>query len=349
MIAAVLHGTRDVRLEMVPDPILRTASDAIVRVTAACVCGSDLWRYRGIIPNSGPERIGHEFVGIVEEVGSTVENIKVGDFVIASFAISDGTCVHCRNGIPTSCVNGSWWGEKDSHGLSLDAGQSQYVRVPFADGTLMSLGDEVSPHMIPDLLSLCDVLPTGYHAAASARVSPGDTTVVVGDGAVGLCAVLAAAHRGAERIIVMSRNPRRQKIARDFGATDIVAERGPLGVERVLDLISSAGADAVLECVGTAESLEQAIGVVRPGGRVGHVGVPVQDRPLPTWPLFLRNISVSGGLAPVQHYWNLLLPSVLDGSMKPGQIFDLEVPLKEVAAGYHMMDTRAAVKTLLRC
>ncbi|MFF8848257.1 zinc-binding dehydrogenase [Streptomyces sp. NPDC015127] len=347
MLATVLYGTRDVRVEDVPEPVMRVPTDAVVRVLASCICGSDLWRYRGVLPSDGPARIGHEFVGVVEETGTAVHSVGPGDFVIASFGISDGTCFHCRNGVPTSCIKGAWWGGRDSDGFDLDAGQGERVRVPLADGTLLALPDHPDESLIPDLLALCDVLPTGYHAAVSAGVSPGSSAVIVGDGAVGLCATLAAVYLGAERVVVMSRYPQRQKLAVSFGATDIVAERGAVGIERVKDLLGGVGADAVLECVGTPKALQQAVGAVRPGGRLGHVGVPVEDRSLPMWPLFLNNIAVSGGLAPALQYMPLLLDAVLGGSMQPGRVFDLALPLRQAHEGYAAMNSRQAIKTLL--
>ncbi|MET8506319.1 zinc-dependent alcohol dehydrogenase family protein [Streptomyces sp. NPDC004787] len=349
MRAAILYGTKDLRVEEVPEPSLLMSSDALVRVVAACICGSDLWRYRGVMPTETAVRIGHEFVGIVEEAGRDVERVRPGDFVIASFGISDGTCRHCRNGVPTSCSNGAWWGEQDSRGLALDAGQGERVRVPFADGTLLSLGSSPSRDLIPDLLTLSDVFPTGYHAAVSAGVTAGSSAVVVGDGAVGLCAVLSSVRLGADRIVMMSRHPQRQRLAREFGATDIVAARGTEGIEQVRDLLGGAGADAVMECVGTSEALEQALGVVRPGGGIGHVGVPISGRALPMWPMFMQNISVRGGLAPAVRYMPLLLDSILDSSVRPGRVFDLALPLERAADGYCAMDERRSIKTLLWC
>jgi threonine dehydrogenase-like Zn-dependent dehydrogenase len=348
MRATVLHGPKDVRLETVEDPKLLTATDALVRVVAACVCGSDLWPYRGIRSIDGPQRIGHEFVGFVEEVGSEVGRVRPGMFVIAPFAYSDGTCVHCRHGIQTSCSSGGFWAGKDRGDRPVDGGQGEYVRVPLADGTLVATPEPPDDALIPALLSLSDVMGTGHHAACAAGVTRGTTVAVVGDGAVGLCAVLAAKRLGAEQIIAMSRHAPRQALARQFGATDVVAERGDEGVATVRELTGGIGADAVLECVGTKESMAQAIRSTRPGGRVGYVGVPAGGPELPIGLLFSRNISVGGGVAPARAYLPELLGDVLAGALDPGAVFDLELPLDEVADGYAAMDERRAVKVLLR-
>jgi hypothetical protein len=346
--ATVLYGPRDVRLEDVPDPVLRRPTDAVVRVVASCVCGSDLWPYRGVNPPESPKRIGHEFVGVVEEAGNEVQTVRSGDFVIAPFAVSDGTCVHCRNGVHTSCAHGAWWGGEDEFGLPVDGGQGEYVRVPMADGTLVATPDAPDDAMVPSLLTLSDVMGTGHHAALAAQVGPGSTVVVVGDGAVGLSAVLAARRLGAGRIIAMSRHADRQELAQVFGATDIVAERGPEGVARVKELLGGIGADAVLECVGTKESMQQSLDSARPGGRVGYVGVPNGGPELPIRKMFGDNISVGGGVAPVRAYLPELLTDVLNGSIEPGKVFDLELPLDKVAEGYAAMDERRSIKTLLR-
>lgn len=348
MRATVIYGTRDIRFEEVADPTVQKPSDAVVRVVASCVCGSDLWSYRGVQQVEEPSRIGHEFVGVVEAVGSDVRTVKVGDFVIAPFAISDGTCVHCRNGITTSCDGGEWWGSDDADGHLVDGGQGELVRVPLADGTLVATPAAPDPSMVPDLLTLSDVMGTGHHAAVSAGVRAGSTVAVVGDGAVGLCAVLAAQRLGASRIIAMSRHADRQAVARRFGATDIVAERGDDGVKRIEDLTSGVGVDAVLECVGTKESMQQALDSARPGGRVGFVGVPAGGPELPIRQMFGSNIGVVGGVAPVRAYLPELLAEVLDGRLKPGEVFDLELPLSEVAEAYKAMDERRAIKVLLR-
>jgi len=349
MRATVIHGPRDIRLEQVPDPQLSgTGRDAIVRVVAACVCGSDLWPYRGITETKEPRRIGHEFVGIVEQVGDGVSAVKPGDFVIAPFYDCDFTCANCRNGVSPSCLNGNWWGRDDRDGHFADGAQGELVRVPSADGSLVAVPGPVDDAMVPHLLALSDVMGTGWHAAVSAGVGPGSTVAVVGDGAVGLCGIIAAKQLGAARIIAMSRTPERQQLARAFGADEIVAERGDAGIERVQALTDGLGADAVLECVGTAESMDQAIRSARPGGRVGYVGVPNGGAELPIRTLFGTNVGVAGGVAPVRNYVEQLLPLVLDGTIEPGRVFDLELPLEQVAEAYAAMDERRAIKVLLR-
>ncbi|TDW30120.1 zinc-dependent alcohol dehydrogenase family protein [Cryobacterium psychrophilum] len=347
MLATVIYGERDVRLEEVPDPVLSTGGDAIVRVVAACVCGSDLWPYRGVAPTNEPHRIGHEFVGIVEQIGAEVSTIKVGDFVIAPFYDCDNTCVNCRNGVSTSCLNGVWWGSDDRMGGFADGAQGERVRVPHADGSLVATPEQPDDALVPSLLTLADVMGTGHHAAVSASVTQGSTVVVVGDGAVGLCAVLASKRLGASRIIAMSRHADRQAVAREFGATDIVDLRGDEGVARVQELLDGIGADCVLECVGTKESMEQAIASARPGGMVGYVGVPTGG-PIEIRPLFGRNVGLNGGVASVRGYVDELLPEVLSGALNPGRVFDLELPLAEVAEAYAAMDERRAIKVLLR-
>ena len=348
MRATLIHAPGDIRFEEVPDPVLSTGGDAIVRVVAACVCGSDLWPYRGVTPTHEPHRIGHEFVGVVERVGSEVARIKVGDFVIAPFYDCDMTCVNCRNGFSTSCLNGGWWGSDDRMGAFADGGQGELVRVPHADGSLVATPAMPDDALVPHLLTLSDVMGTGHHAAVSAGVGPGKTVVVVGDGAVGLCAVLASARLGAERIVAMSRHADRQALATRFGATDIVAERGDEGVQRIRDLTGGIGADAVLECVGTKESMDQALRSARPGGQVGYVGVPNGAPELPIRRMFNTNVGVRGGVAPVRNYVEELLPEVWDGRLQPGAVFDLELPLAEVAEAYAAMDERRAIKVLLR-
>lgn len=348
MHAAVIHAARDVRFESVPDPVLSTGGDAIVRVVAACVCGSDLWPYRGVTETAEPKRIGHEFVGVVEEVGPDVRSVAVGDFVIAPFYDCDMTCVNCRNGFSTSCLDGGWWGADDRSGAFADGGQGERVRVPHADGSLVATPEQPEPALVPHLLTLADVMGTGHHAAVSAGVGPGKTVVVVGDGAVGLCAVLASKRLGAERIVAMSRHADRQALARRFGATDVVAERGDEGVAAIQELFDGIGADCVLECVGTKESMDQALRSARPGGQVGFVGVPNGGPELPMRRMFSTNVGVRGGVAPVRNYIDELLPEVLSGVIEPGLVFDLELPLAEVADAYAAMDERRAIKVLLR-
>ncbi|MFF2051235.1 zinc-dependent alcohol dehydrogenase family protein [Leifsonia sp. NPDC058194] len=348
MRATVLHGERDIRLEEVPDPVLSTGGDAIVRVVAACVCGSDLWGYRGITPTPKPRRIGHEFVGVVEAVGPDVRTIKPGDFVIAPFYDCDMTCVNCLNGVSTSCLHGGWWGANDRLGGFADGGQGERVRVPHADGSLVATPEYPREELIPSLLTLADVMGTGHHAAVSAGVTEGSTVVVVGDGAVGLCAVLASARLGASRIVAMSRHEPRQALAREFGATDVIAERGDAGVVAVKALFDGIGADCVLEAVGMKESMDQAIRSVRPGGTVGYVGAPNGGPELPVRPLFNDNIGVNGGVAPVRNYVEELLQDVWSGAIEPGKVFDLELPLSDIAEAYAAMDERRAIKSLVR-
>lgn len=348
MLATVIHAPRDIRVETVPDPVLSTGADAIVKVVAACVCGSDLWPYRGVTPTHEPHRIGHEFIGVVEAIGDEVTVVAVGDFVIAPFYVCDNTCANCRNGVSTSCLNGGWWGSDDRLGAFADGGQGERVRVPLADGTLVVVPGPVGDDEVPGLLSLADVMGTGHHAAVSAGVSAGDSVAVVGDGAVGLCAIIASKRLGATTIIAMSRHPERQALARRFGATHIVEERGAEGVARVQELTGGIGADRVLECVGTKESMDQAIRSTRPGGMVGYVGAPNGGPELPVRPLFNRNVGVNGGVAPVRGYIEELLPDVRSGAIEPGLVFDLELPLAEAAEAYAAMDERRATKVLLR-
>lgn len=348
MLATVIHAARDIRVDEVPDPQLSNGGDAIVRVVATCVCGSDLWSYRGITPTERPRRTGHEFVGVVDQVGPDVSRLAVGDFVIAPFYICDGTCVNCLNGVSTSCLSGGWWGSEDRFGGFADGGQGERVRVPLADGTLVVVPGPVSDDEIPGLLTLSDVMGTGHHAAVSAGVEPGDSVVIVGDGAVGLCAVIAAHRLGASTIIAMSRHPQRQDLARRFGATHVIPERGDEGIERVRALTDGIGADRVLECVGTKESMDQALRSARPGGRVGYVGAPNGGPELPIRRMFNRNVGVAGGVAPVRGYIDELLPDVRSGAIQPGLVFDLELPLSQAAEAYAAMDERRATKVLLR-
>lgn len=348
MRATTIHAARDIRVEEVPDPVLSSGRDAIVRVVAACVCGSDLWSYRGVRAPKPGSRIGHEFVGVVEAIGDEVENVAVGDFVIAPFYDCDMTCVNCRNGVSTSCLEHSWWGSRDHFGGFADGAQGEFVRVPHADGTLVKTPEYPSDDLIPHLLTLSDVFGTGHHAALSGGVGPGSTVVVIGDGAVGLCAVLASKRLGAERIVLMSRHASRQALGREFGATDIIAERGDEGIAAAGALFDGIGPDAVLECVGTPESMDQAIATVRPGGTVGFVGVPAEGKSVPVGSLFGANIGLRGGVAPVRNYIEELLPDVWNGVVQPGRVFDLTLPLEEAAEAYAAMDERRAIKVLLR-
>ncbi|WP_370189996.1 zinc-dependent alcohol dehydrogenase family protein [Aeromicrobium sp.] len=338
MRATVLHSPGDIRLDTVPDAVLQDDTDAVVRVVAACVCGSDLWPYRGANGDQAePRRIGHEFVGVVEQVGSAVADVAVGEFVIAPFLYSDNTCAVCRKGVQTSCVNGGGY----------DGAQAELVRVPFADGTLVRVPQPVDDALVPHLLTLSDVFPTGHHAAVSARVAPGSTVAVVGDGAVGLSAVLAAKRLGAETVVAMSRHEPRQELARRFGADHVVATRGKEGAAEVKEILGGIGADSVLECVGTKESMKQAFQSLRPGGTVGYVGVP-HGVELNVPVMFGTNSGLAGGVAPVRHYLDELLPDVVSGAITPGDVFDLQLGLDDVAEAYRAMDERRAVKVLLR-
>ena len=352
MLAAVIHDARDVRAEERPDPKILTPGDAVVRVVAACVCGSDLWPYRGVTTVKRPRPIGHELVGVVEELGSEVTSARVGDFVILPFTMSCGVCQSCRAGYPAACDLVTGFGSKDRDGHPVDGAQGERVRIPLAQHSLFPVGRPAAEleaaGLVPHLLSLADVMSTGYHAAFSARVSAGDTIVVVGDGAVGLSGVIAARLLGAERIVAMSRHEDRAALAREFGATDVVAERGEEGLAALRDLLDGDLADAALECVGTKQSMDTALDVVRGGGRVGFVGVPNGGPELSVRRLFDRNLTIGGGMASARRYMETLLPDVLSGAITPGKVFDLELPLADVAEGYAAMDERRATKVLLR-
>ncbi len=337
MRGAVLYGPGDVRFEERPAPTIIKPTDAVIRMSAACICGSDLWPYRGISPFAEPTPMGHEYCGIVEEVGNAVRSVKPGQFVIGSFATSDNTCPNCRYGYQSSCV----------HREFITHAQAPVLRVPLADGTLVTTPEVPSADLIPSLLALSDVMGTGWFAADAANVKPGMTVAVVGDGAVGLLGVLSAKQMGAERIIAMSRHDSRQKLAREFGATDIVTERGDEGVARIKELTKGLGADTVLECVGTQESMMQAIRSTRPGGYVSYVGVP-HGVELTGQELFFAHVHLHGGPAPVRRYLPKLIDLVLNGKINPGKVFDLTLPLDQVAEGYRAMDERRAIKTLLR-
>ena len=344
MKASVYRGPRDIRVEEVPDAAIREPTDALVRVTHACVCGSDLWPYRGDLAIYGPApaRTGHEFMGVVEEVGPEVRTLRPGQRVIAPFAFSDGTCDRCRAGLQTSCRAGGYWGGTD------DGGQGEAVRAPLADGTLVAMPDEVDladERLAAALATLTDVMGTGHHGALASGVGPGGTAVVVGDGAVGLCAVLAARRLGADRVIVLGHHADRLAIARGFGATDAVEERGQEAVERVREL-TGGGAAHVIECVGTAASFETAIDAAEPGGAVGHVGVPAE--PVNLLRVHMANVRLIGGVAPVRGYIPELLEDVLAGRLDPSPVIDLVVPLEEVPEGYAAMDERRAIKALIR-
>ena len=345
MKAAVIHGGFDVRVEDVPDPVLIEPTDAVVRVLASCICGSDLWPYRRSGPRrGGPARIGHEFLGVVEQVGADVATVRRGDVVIAPFMWSDGTCVHCRAGLQTSCLHGGGWGAD-----RVDGGQGEAVRVPQADGTLVVAPVTPDDERLPALLTLSDVMGTGHHAALAAGVGPGSHVAVVGDGAVGLCGVLAARRLGAERIVLLGRHEDRIAVARTFGATDVVPARGQDAVDAVLELTDGLGLPHVLECVGMQSSWDTAVAIARPGGTVGYVGVPAGlEAGLPIGSMFGRNVAVRGGVAPVRAYLPELLADVLAGVIDPSPVFDLELPLGQAPAGYAAMDERRAIKVLLR-
>jgi len=337
MKGAVLHGPRDVRFEERADPTIVKPTDAIIRLAASCVCGSDLWPYRGMPPVVAPRPMGHEYCGIVEEVGRDVKNITKAQFVVGSFFASDNTCPNCRHGYQTSCMNRE----------PVVGAQAPLLRVPLADGTLVATPEVPDDSLVPSLLTTSDVLGTGWFAADAANVKPGATVVVVGDGAVGLLAVLSAGLMGAERIIAMSRHEPRQKLAREFGATDIIPERGEEGAEKIRELTNGVGADSTLECVGTQEAMWQAIRATRPGGFVSYVGVP-HGVQLDGAELFYTHVHLHGGPAPVRRYLPHLIDLVLSGTIDPGKVFDLTLPLEHVAEGYRAMDERRAIKTLLR-
>jgi threonine dehydrogenase-like Zn-dependent dehydrogenase len=349
MRATIIHGPGDIRVEDRDYPTIQLPTDVVVRVTAACVCGSDLWPYRGVRPTKKPTAIGHEFVGVVESVGEAVTKLAEGDFVIAPFVVSCGECPQCLNGVTVACDHLAGWGGRDDTGHKIDGGQGQAVRVPLAEGTLVKVPGVTEPDaaLTANLLTLSDVMATGHHAALAAKVAPGRTVVVVGDGAVGLCGVLAAKRLGADRIIAMSRHADRQSLAREFGATDIVEERGDDGVAKVRELLGGVLADSVLECVGTKESMEQALHSVRPGGALGFVGVPTGGGEVPLRYLFDSNVSIGGGMAPARTYIPELLEDVLAGAINPGRVFDSVVPLEESPEANKAMDERRAIKVML--
>jgi threonine dehydrogenase-like Zn-dependent dehydrogenase len=339
MQGAVLHAPGDVRLDTRPDPRIEEPTDAIIKLTATCVCGSDLWPYRGIEPLDGPAPMGHEYVGIVEEVGSDVHTLRPGQFVVGSFFASDNTCEICQAGYQSRCIHAELIGAIGT--------QAEHARIPLADGTLVATPEVPDAEYIPSLLAASDVLGTGWFAAVAAEAAPGKTVAVVGDGAVGLLGILAARQLGAERIIAFSRHEDRQSLARHFGATDIVTERGDDGVARIKDMTNGYGAHSVIEAVGTQESMMQAIGSARAGGHVGYVGVS-HDVTLRGDELFFSGVHLHGGPAPVRRFLPDLIDRILTGAIDPGQVFDLDLPLSEVADGYRAMDERRAIKALLR-
>jgi hypothetical protein len=338
-----MHKAGDVRIETVPDPSLVEPTDAILRVTRACICGSDLWPYASMEPSETGQSMGHEAIGIVEDVGAEVRTLKRGDQVVMPFASSDGSCEFCHEGLQTECVHVAFFGNNGMNGA-----QAEALRIPYADGTLFKLPTGEDDALVPSLLTLADVLGTGHHAAATARVVPGRIAAVVGDGAVGLCGVIAAKRLGAEQIIIMGRHPDRIALAREFGATDVVSERGPEAVERVRELTGGFGAHSVLECVGLADSIETAISIARPGGAVGRVGVPQDDAMPGSRTAFYRNVTVGGGPAPVRAYIDELLPDIVEGRIDPGKVFDRTVDLDGVPDGYRAMAERESIKVMVR-
>ncbi|MEO7386491.1 MAG: alcohol dehydrogenase catalytic domain-containing protein [Gammaproteobacteria bacterium] len=342
MRATVMYGTHDVRIESVPDAHLIEPTDALVRVTRACICGSDLWPYNSMKQSETGIRMGHEFIGVVEDAGSGVRTVKKGDLVVAPFAWSDGSCEFCLQGLQTSCLHGGFWG-----GKKLDGGQGEAVRVPLADGTLVVLPVKHDHALMPSLLTLTDVMGTGHHAARAARVGPGKVVAVVGDGAVGLCGVIAARRLGAERIMMLGRHADRIALARKFGATDVVSERGEAAVARVRELTGGLGAHSVLECVGHGQSMLTAVSIARAGGAVGRVGVPQESAIPAAQQTFYRNITISGGPAPVRAYIDELLPDVLEGRIEPGLVLDQVTTIDGVPDGYRAMNERKSIKVMI--
>jgi threonine dehydrogenase-like Zn-dependent dehydrogenase len=342
MRATVMYGAGDVRIETVPDAHLIEPTDALVAVTGAGICGSDLWPYKTMEHSDGGRRMGHEFIGVVEAVGTDVQTVKAGDLVVSPFLWSDGTCVFCREGLQSECLHGGRYGFDD-----VDGGQGEAVRVPQADGTLVVLPVGADDALMPSLLTLSDVMGTGHHAAVAADVGPGKTAAVVGDGAVGLCGVIAAKRLGAERIILLGSYPERIALGTEFGATDVVSERGDEAVERVRELTDGLGAHSVLECVGLEQSTLTALQIARPGGAVGRVGIPQEDSVPDAIPTFFKNVTVGGGPAPVRAYIEELLPDVLEGTIEPGRVFDRITNLEGVPDGYRAMNEREAIKVMI--
>jgi len=343
MRATVMYEAGDVRIESVSDPAIVEPTDAIMRVSRTCICGSDLHPYHQLEPTEEGVRMGHEAIGVVEDVGSSVTSLKKGDLVVMPFASSDGTCVFCHEGLPTACVHRTFFGNPGT-----DGAQAEAVRIPYADGTLYPLPVDEDDALMPSLLTLADVLGTGHHAAVVAKVAPGKSAAVVGDGGVGLCGVLAAKRLGAEQIILLGRHDDRIALAREFGATDVVRERGDEAIERVRELTGGEGAHSVLECVGYQQAVETAIGIARPGGAVGRVGVP-QDLTIPaSQTAFFANVTVGGGPAPVRAYIDDLLLDILDGKIEPGRVFDRAVGLDGIPDGYKAMDERESIKVMVK-
>ncbi|HKT31310.1 MAG TPA: zinc-dependent alcohol dehydrogenase family protein [Gammaproteobacteria bacterium] len=339
-----MYKAGDVRIENVADATIKHSTDALVRVTRACICGSDLWPYKLKEPDGKGQQMGHEAIGVVEAVGKDVRNIKVGDVVVMPFAYSDGTCDFCHEGLQTACVHGGFFGT----GGEVGGAQAEALRIPQADGTLFTLPVGEDDALMPSLLTLSDVMGTGHHAAVVARVGRGKKAAVIGDGAVGLCGVIAAKRLGAEQIIILGRHPDRVALAKQFGATDVVSERGDEAIERMRELTSGFGVHSVLECVGTGEAMQTAMGIVRAGGAIGRVGVPHYDVVPQAQPMFYRNIIVGGGPAPVRAYLKELLPDVLEGRIEPGRVFDRMIGLDGVPDGYRAMDDREAIKVMIK-
>jgi threonine dehydrogenase-like Zn-dependent dehydrogenase len=343
MRATHMYGAGDVRVEDVPDSVIKQPTDALVHITASCICGSDLWPYGSMSPADGPARMGHEFIGVVEDNGSEVTTVKKGDLVVCPFAISDGTCEFCHEGLYTSCAHGAFW-----DGIPDEGAQAEAIRVPFADGTLVRLPVAADSALIPSLLTLSDVFGTGYHAAVAGGVNERTDVTVIGDGAVGLLAVLSAKRLGAEQIILMGRHTERTELGREFGATDIVSARGEEGITQVRELTGGHGTHVVLEAVGNMPAYEQAFGVVRPGGVISRVGVPqYEEAPIGFGSLFRHNVRLAGGPAPVRAYIEELMPDILDGAIDPGKVFDVTTDLDGVPAGYQDMADRNSLKVLI--
>lgn len=343
MRATMMFAAGDVRIEHVGDAAIDEPTDAVVRITRACICGSDLWPYASLAPTAGGTPMGHEAIGVVESVGREVRTVKPGDVVVMPFAFSDGTCVFCREGLHTSCAHGGFFASDGVGGA-----QAEALRVPYADGTLVVLPVGEDDALMASLLTLSDVMGTGHHAAVVARVSRGGSVAVVGDGAVGLCGVIAAKRLGAEQIIIMGRHPDRTALAQELGATDVVSERGDEALERVRELTGGAGVHSVLECVGLEQSTATAISIARPGGAVGRVGVPQSETMPASRPAFYANVTVGGGPAPVRAYIEELLPDVLAGRIQPGRVFDRTVDLDGVPDGYRAMAERESIKVMVR-
>jgi threonine dehydrogenase-like Zn-dependent dehydrogenase len=343
MRATIMYGTHDVRVENVPDPSIVEPTDAIMRVVRACICGSDLWPYNDMAQSETGQSMGHEAIGVVTDVGGDVQTVERGQLVVMPFAISDGTCEFCRDGLNTACVHVGFFGNNGTNGA-----QAEALRVPYADGTLYPLDVDEDDALMPSLLTLSDVMGTGHHAAVVARVAAGHRVAVVGDGAVGLCGVVAARRLGADQIIIMGRHADRIALAREFGATDVVSERGAEAIERVLELTGGHGVHSVLECVGTEDATRTAVEIARPGGAVGRVGVPHYEAIPAAQPTFYKNVTVGGGPAPVRAYVDELLPDILEGRIDPGRVFDRTVGLEAVPDGYRAMNDRESIKVLIK-